>query len=224
MADDNIDAGGEEGVEEKFVEVDGKKFVDDGSGQPKMGDDGQPIPFTEKFVETPEARKARLDKQVEQHRKKYPDLYKKPADEKDDEDDKKGKKGKKSDVLDYGQLAFYNSKSDAVKIESDEDVEFLRETIESTGKDQRSILASKWFQAELKERQAGRETADAVPGNGKRSGGSASNTVEYWIAKGGLPPNTPENQKLRQEIVNARIGKERGKSQFTDNPVVGKTS
>lgn len=34
--------------EVKFVEVEGKKFVDDGSGKPKVGDDGQPIAFVEK--------------------------------------------------------------------------------------------------------------------------------------------------------------------------------
>jgi hypothetical protein len=33
---------------DKFVEVDGKKFVDDGSGKAKLGDDGQPVPFVEK--------------------------------------------------------------------------------------------------------------------------------------------------------------------------------
>lgn len=34
--------------EDKFVEVDGKKFVDDGSGKPKVDDKGQPVPFVEK--------------------------------------------------------------------------------------------------------------------------------------------------------------------------------
>lgn len=37
----------------KFVEVDGKKFVDDGSGKAKLGDDGKPVPFEEKKVEAP---------------------------------------------------------------------------------------------------------------------------------------------------------------------------
>jgi len=34
-------------MEEKYVEVDGKKFVDDGTGSAKLGGDGQPIPFVE---------------------------------------------------------------------------------------------------------------------------------------------------------------------------------
>lgn len=34
-------------IEEKFVEVDGKKFVDDGSGKAKVDDKGVPVPFKE---------------------------------------------------------------------------------------------------------------------------------------------------------------------------------
>lgn len=32
---------------DKYVEVDGQKFVDDGTGNPKLGEDNQPIPFIE---------------------------------------------------------------------------------------------------------------------------------------------------------------------------------
>ena len=35
----------------KFVEVDGKKFIDDGQGKPKLDDKQQPIPFEEKKVD-----------------------------------------------------------------------------------------------------------------------------------------------------------------------------
>lgn len=31
----------------KFVEVEGQKFVDDGTGNPKLGDDGKPVPYVE---------------------------------------------------------------------------------------------------------------------------------------------------------------------------------
>lgn len=34
-------------VEEKYVEVDGQKFVDDGTGSPKLDESGQSIPFVE---------------------------------------------------------------------------------------------------------------------------------------------------------------------------------
>ena len=51
-------------AEEKYVEVDGQKFVDDGEGNAKVGDDGQPIPFVEeqtvpykRFKDVNEAKK-----------------------------------------------------------------------------------------------------------------------------------------------------------------------
>lgn len=41
----------------KFVEVEGQKFVDDGTGKPKVGDDGKPVPFVEKKQDVPPAIK-----------------------------------------------------------------------------------------------------------------------------------------------------------------------
>ncbi len=41
----------EEKGEQKFVEVEGKKFVDDGTGKPKLDKDGKPEPFVEKKPE-----------------------------------------------------------------------------------------------------------------------------------------------------------------------------
>ena len=51
-------------AEEKYVEVDGQKFVNDGEGNAKVGEDGQPIPFVEeqtvpyqRFKDVNEAKK-----------------------------------------------------------------------------------------------------------------------------------------------------------------------
>lgn len=35
-------------AEIKFIEIEGKKYLDDGTGKAKLGEDGQPIPFVEK--------------------------------------------------------------------------------------------------------------------------------------------------------------------------------
>ena len=37
-------------MEEKYVEVDGQKFVDDGAGSPKVDVDGNRVPFVEQSV------------------------------------------------------------------------------------------------------------------------------------------------------------------------------
>lgn len=203
-----------QGGDSKFVEVDGKKFMDDGNGQPKKGDDGNPIPFNEvrKPFETPEARKARLDKQIEQHRAKFPHLYE------DDSKKKSKKEDKKSDDLDYGQKAFLVAKG----IESADEVALVKKVMSDTGKTLDEVLESKYFQAEIKEMRDIKAVADATPNGGNRNGSSASNTVEYWIKKGELPPNTPDNVQLRRDVVNARLKKEKSGSTFTSNPVVGK--
>ena len=108
----------------------------------------------------------------------------------------------KTDDIDFAQLAFHNTKSDALKIESDEDIDFLRTTLKETGKTQKELLGAKWFQAELKERSEARATKEATPSGTRRSGETSAKTqVDYWLKRGELPPNTPENAKLRQEVV-----------------------
>lgn len=216
MSNDQIqdENGGEGGGEAtKFVEVDGNKFVDDGSGKPKLGEDGKPIAFKEsdKPAETPEAKKIRLERMQEQHRAKHPELYQ------DNEGDKKGKKGKKSEELGYGEKAFLVANG----IKGTEETALVKKIMDSTGNSMETVLESKYFQAELKELRDAKAAADATPGKSGRQGNSASNTVEYWMAKGELPPNTPENRELRQKVVNARLAAERAKSEFTDNPVAG---
>jgi hypothetical protein len=137
---------------------------------------------------------------------------------KDTAPDTKGinKSKKEADSLDYGQLAFYNSKSDAVKIESDEDIEYLQKTIAETGRKQSDILGAKWFQAELKERAELRATKEATPSHDKRATTSGKDTVEYWLAKGGLP----EDQALKIKVVNARIAKEKSANNAPTSSVI----
>lgn len=161
----------------------------------------------EKSKETPEARLARLERQTERLRKKLG----KSEESKPESKEKATKLGE----LDYGQLAFYNTKSDAVRIESDEDIEFLKETMKDTGKSQQALLDSKWFQSELKERAELKRSSEATPKGGKRPGNSPKDSVDHWLAKGELPENTPENQELRRKVVNARYARETSTNKFS---------
>lgn len=128
------------------------------------------------------------------------------------------KSSKKSEEKDYGQLAYLTANG----IKGAEEVALAQEFVKNTGKDLDDIINNKFFQSELKELREAKATSDAVPGVAKRSGASATDTVDYWIAKGELPPNTPDNRKLRQEIVNRRMKAETSGNIFTNNPVVGK--
>lgn len=135
--------------------------------------------------------------------------------------DDKGKPGNedKSGELDYGQKAFLIASG----IKEADEVELVQKTVKETGKTLDQVVGSKYFQAELKELREARSADDAIPkgGNKGRSAASSRDTVEYWIAKGELPPT--DQRELRTKVVNARIKVEKDKSQFTDRPVVGGT-
>ncbi len=115
--------------------------------------------------------------------------------------------------FDYAEKAYLKSSG----IENT-DFEFVKEVMDSTGKNLDQVLESKYFQAELKERKDQRMAEKATPQGSKRAGQSSNNEVEYWLAKGELPPAS--NRELRIKVVNARIKAEEAKSQFTDTPVV----
>lgn len=123
--------------------------------------------------------------------------------------------------LDYGQLAFHNSKSNSFKIENDADIEHLQNIMNESGKSQNEILGSKWFQADVKERQEARSVKDAIPSNSKRSPSSGTkDNVDYWLAKGQLPPD----RALREKVVNAKIAKETSADNSSEGSVVTNTS
>lgn len=96
--------------------------------------------------------------------------------------------------------------------------DLILEVMQATGKSLDDVVDSKYVQAELKERRATQATKEAVPSGTKRSTTSPRDSVDYWIAKGELPPW--EQRELRQKVVQAKIDSEKNKSQFTDNPVV----
>lgn len=120
----------------------------------------------------------------------------------------------KSSELDYGQKAFLIAKG----IDGAEEFDLVQKVMADTGKSLEEAVGSKYLQAELKEMRDAKAVANAIPDGSKRSNQSASNTVEYWLAKGELPP--ADQRELRTQVVNARLKQEQNKSQFTDNPVV----
>lgn len=157
--------------------------------------------------ETPDQKEARLARMLDRHQKKHG--LGKYANGQQPSDDKN-----KSGDLDYGQKAFLvaNGVKDA------EEVALVQTVMKDTGKTLEQVLESKYFQAELKEMRDAKATADATPNGTKRSGQSARDTVEYWLAKGELPP--ADQVKLRRDVVNARMKAESSGNPFTSNPVV----
>lgn len=206
----NKNEAGKEGAEDvEDIDVEEAEDVEEEEDGDESDKDEKPDNKDEKPVETPEAKAARLLRQTNQARKK---LGLEPLGE--TKPDKKT--GKKSDELDYGQKAFLIANG----IKDADEMELVKEVMKSTGKSLDDVVGSKYFQAELKEIRDDKATADAIPKGNKKGNNSASNTVDYWIAKGELPPK--DQRELRQKVVNARIKAESGKSQFTDTPVAPK--
>lgn len=128
---------------------------------------------------------------------------------------KKEPEATKSKDLGYAEKAFLNANG----VKGSEEYDLVKDFMENTGKDLESIVESKFFQSELKELREAKRTEDATPKGTKRSVQSSKDSVDYWLAKGELPENTPENQELRRKVVNARYERESKSSHFAGNPV-----
>lgn len=193
----------------KFVEVEGKKYEDDGTGQPKKGSDGTLVPFVEKKQDVPPVFKvdeADLDalskvnphvaRLLEEKQKREADDAKRSEDEKKKQDDEAVKKGEWQKLADER----------AVKIkESDEKIKTQNEQLGKYVKTVENILAV--IQASIPKERQGLIPADF----------SARQKLEYIITnaealgattfgKGGnIPPtDAPPNGTDESKIV-ARI-------------------
>jgi hypothetical protein len=154
--------------------------------------------------ETDEARLARLDRQASQLRKKLGVEPKKETEKVE---------SKKEEGLDRVDKMLLRQES----ITDSDEISLVQDFMKSTGKSVEDVIDSRAFKAELKLLRDDKKAEDAIPSNSKRSGQSNSNTVEYWIAKGQMPPaNEP---KLRQAYVNAKMAKTAERNMFTDNPL-----
>lgn len=119
---------------------------------------------------------------------------------------------KKSDDIDYAQEAFLIA--NGVK-EADE-IELARGIAVDTGKSLKEVIGQSYFQFQLKELREAKAVKNALPSSSGRSATSARDSVEYWIAKGELPP--ADQVELCRKVVNAKIAKAKNVKHFTDNP------
>jgi hypothetical protein len=160
----------------------------------------------EKPKETPEQKVARLKRQLAREERKL-------GGDKTERTESK-EKATKSGELSDGQVAILRADG----IRGVAETALVKEFMDNTGKSLLDVLDNKFFQAELKEMRESKASADAVPKGSKRSTSSSRDKVDYWLAKGELPENTPENQELRREVVNARYKRETSGSKFASSP------
>lgn len=165
--------------------------------------------------ETDEARLARLQRQTNQQRKK---LGLDPIDYDAAKAPKKGKKSESDEGFGYGEKAYLAANG----IKDVAEVELVQKVMADTGKTIEQVLGSKYFQAELNDMREFKASEEAgAKGKNRGTNPSSIDSVDYWIKKGTLPPNTPENTQLRRDVVNARAKAEKSGNVFASTSVIG---
>jgi hypothetical protein len=118
--------------------------------------------------------------------------------------------------FDDGQYAYLTAKG----IEDDGEIAIVKTAVKESGRSLRDVLKMKYLQEELKEYREAKATKEATPtGTNRSPGGAATSKVDFWLAKGEMPPNTPENYQLRRDVVNAKLKRLENANKFTDNAV-----
>lgn len=115
----------------------------------------------------------------------------------------------KQKELGYDQRAYLAS---VHEVKHPEDVTFVQNAMNATGRTLEEVMADTFITDKLKEMGEHRATKEATPAAGDRSGGAAKDSVEYWLAKGELPPK--DQVELRRKVVNAKIKKSQGTEPF----------
>lgn len=103
----------------------------------------------------------------------------------------------KTGDFDYAQKAYLVANG----VKGNDEMKLVKEIMSNTGKSLDSVLESKYFTAELNEMREMRKSQDAIPSNSKRSSQSGKDTVDYWLAKGEMPPD----RELQSKVVKAKI-------------------
>lgn len=114
----------------------------------------------------------------------------------------------KSDSLDYGQKAYIAS---VLGVKGEEELALLKDYLDN-GKTLEDLADNKHFQNDLKDLREVKATKDATPSSSKRSGNTAKDSVDYWLAKGELPPS--DQPDLRRQVVNAKIARQKSANPF----------
>lgn len=148
--------------------------------------------------------------------KRYKTAAQKAKDSSKKEEVKEPPADNKSGELDKGDKALLV----AYGIKGADEFALAKSWINRTGDEIDSMVEDDIFQAKLTKLREAKASTDAVPKGNKRGTGTAKGDVDFWVAKGELPPNTAENQQLRRDVVAARLKASSSASNFADVAVI----
>ena len=153
-----------------------------------------------KPTETLEQREARLERQLEQTRKK---LGKEDA-----------PKPTTSNEPDYAKLAFLNSQS----VTHPDDQKIVQDEANRLKLPLTDVLQMEHIKTRLAQNNDSRVAQDGMPKGSGRKGGASKNDVDYYLAH---PDETPDNLELHEKVINAKMKKETNSNMFSSVPFVG---
>lgn len=139
--------------------------------------------------ETPEARVARLTRQLDKAREKA-----------GIKTEKKSAPIAKTGDLDETQLDYLDLKG----ISESEDVSLVEGIVKKTGMTVRQALKDEYVQAKLIANKASREVKSATP-SATRRGGNQTNDIASALAKFEQTGELPDDYTLRSAVVNAKV-------------------
>ena len=124
--------------------------------------------------------------------------------------------------LDYGEKAFLAAND----VKGTDEIELFLKTRDKFKDDtsMEEVLTDAGFIKAITDRREEKKSTDALEGtaDSKRSGtGGSKNQVDYWLNKGDLPPDTPENRQLRRDVVNAQGTRLSSDKRFADKTIIG---
>jgi hypothetical protein len=106
---------------------------------------------------------------------------------------------------DYGFKAYLGLNG----IKDSKEVDLVKQYMSETGKTAEQVIASRFFQAELKELQELAKTENATP-NGKKAANTSLDSVEYWMTK----PIEEVPSDMRIKVINKRLEQDKSKGVF----------
>lgn len=112
---------------------------------------------------------------------------------------------KKASTDDYGFKAYLALNG----VKNANEVDLVKQYMSETGKTAEQVIASKFFQAELKEMQDIAKTENASP-DGRKAANNSLDSVEYWMTK----PIEEVPKEMRIKVINKRLEQDNSKGTF----------
>ena len=176
-------------TEEQEIDVEIEETQDDDAQ-----DEGEKV--VEKPKETPDAKRARLKRQLEQHDKKFG--FKNEPEVKTESKSQQGEldKGDKALLVAYG-------------IKGVDEFALARNFMARTGDDIDSLVTDDIFQAKLKNLREARDTKNALPSGSKKAPTTVKDSVDYHLQKYEQTGELPSDFSMRSAVLNAKVGKQK---------------